>query len=163
MSQKEETIQKLSQLRTNLTSEENSGTLREKIDIDTDTPSYDNRIGELAGRQLGEILGRRVGERLGHAFDERFGGETTLSSITDPVSNALETVSESDTEESDTEESDTEESDTEESASDESSESADDDSDDEEFEADLSELSTGKLQSLANQLMDELQQRSETE
>lgn len=150
MSQKEETIQKLSQLRTNLT-RENSGALREKIDLDTDVPSYDNRIGELVGRQLGEILGRRVGERLGHAFDERFGRETILSSITDPVSNALETDSESDTEES------------EESASDESSEAADDDSDDEEFEADLSELSTGKLQSLANQLMDELQQRSETE
>lgn len=153
MSQKEETIQKLSQLRTNLT-RENSGALREKINLDTDAPSYDNRIGELVGRQLGEILGRRVGERLGHAFDERFGRETTLSSITDPVSNALETDSESDTEDS------------EESASGESSESADDDSDDsddEEFEADLSELSTGKLQSLANQLMDELQQRSETE
>lgn len=150
MSQKEETIQKLSQLRTNLT-RENSGALREKIDLDRDGPSYDNRIGELVGRQLGEILGRRVGERLGHVFDESFGGETTLSSLTDPVSNALETDSESDTEDS------------EESGSDESSESADDDSDDEELEADLSELSTGKLQSLANQLMDELQQRSETE
>lgn len=150
MSQKEETIQKLSQIRTSLTSEENDGGLREKIDLDKEVQSY-NKIGEIVGRQLGVILGGQVGERLGRAFDERFGGGATLSSITDVVSNALETSRESETESSD------------EAASNDSSESSSTDSDDDSFEAVLSEMSTENLQSLANQLMDELQQRSETE
>ncbi|UPM45057.1 hypothetical protein [Halocatena salina] len=135
MSQKEETVQKLSRLRENLTSEKNGGALLETVDIDREV--YKHASGKMVGRQLGEIVGRRAGERLGHAFDERF----DRSSITDVVSGVFETDEETETGE------------TEETAEDGSEESG----------TDVGEMSTEELQSLANQLMEELEQRNETE
>lgn len=150
MSQKEETVRKLSQLRSSLTSGE-SNELLDTVDLDTDGVSRGRVVGEVVGQRIGGILGRRMGERLDRVFDERFGGGTVLASVADALADVFTADEESETD-TDTENS----SEPDETSEDEGSEDEASDS-----EVDVSEMSTEDLQSLATQLMNELQQRSD--
>lgn len=165
MSQKEETVQKLTQLRSSLTSEESNALLDTiDLDLDTDGVSRGGVIGEVIGRQLGGVLGRRVGKRLDCVVEERFDSGTALAPVVDalvdifkPDGTTDESSDEPDEASADEAGEDGGEEETNEDEADE------DDNGGHEFEADLSEMSTGELQSLADQLMNELQQRNETE
>lgn len=155
MSQKEETVRKLSQLRSSLTSGE-SNELLDTVDLDTDGVSRGRVVGEVVGRRIGGILGRRMGERLDRVFDERFGGGTVLASVADALADVFTADEESETDTDTENSSEPDETSEDEAREDEGSEDEASDS-----EVDVSEMSTEDLQSLATQLMNELQQRSD--
>lgn len=169
MSQKEETVRKLKRLRSSLTSEESNAlldTIDLDLDLDTDGVSRGRVIGEMIGRRFGGIVGRRVGKRLDRVIDERFDSGTALASVADALADTFKPDGTTDTESSgEANEASEEEAREDEAGEEETGEDGADEGDNggHEFEADLSEMSTGDLQSLADQLMNELQQRNETE
>lgn len=110
--------------------------LLDGIDIEDLDPDRLGAIGEAIGRSLGGTAGRRVGELLGEWIEELF--ETDDDAVLDSIAEQLDSGNESDGGEGDDE-----------------TESNGDDSG-----GDLEGMPTEDLQSLADDLMDELDERT---
>ncbi|EMA46537.1 hypothetical protein [Halococcus saccharolyticus] len=160
MSQRDETAEKISELKAQLGSDGGmSGLLDSGTDdtAESDTAEDESdapdtttsgsadlpEIGESVGRTLGGLIGRRLGEAIGREFelDERM--VTMAMSYLDTMEDGegIERLVGS--------------------SADETDEETEADTDSSELSDDFDELSTQELQSLADQLMDELEARSE--
>lgn len=148
MSQKEETIRKLSQLKEQSAfndAVQDSLDLPSGIEIDVGELSLDRlgTIGEALGKALGALIGRRIGEALGRELDLGSENEALVNSLLDQVGSD---------ESADGDDGSEREGNTEESTSDENADG----------DGNLNEKSTEELQSLADELMNELDERSES-
>ncbi|EMA51012.1 hypothetical protein [Halococcus salifodinae] len=163
MSQRDETAEKISELKAQLGSDGGmSGLLDSGTDDTAESESSEDEsdapdtttsgsadlpeMGESVGRTLGGLIGRRLGEAIGREFelDERM--VTLATSYLDTMEDGegAGRLVGSSTDETDETDDETEA-----------------DTDSSELPEDLDELSTGELQSLADQLMGELEDRSE--
>ena len=119
-------------------------------------------LGETIGRQGGALLGRQVGEAVGQKFADD-DGTLSFSSI----ANTLRSSGSAESEAEDGEEGAEESAESEGASGGEDSESGDEDGSEAELEGDGSgsfeDMSDEELQNLANDLMDELDQRESSE